>query len=367
VGRSSARLRALAIFLAISLLPTLLWMGRGGQVGGESLSRGLAMNERGLEQLGRGISIVADWLLPGRVVEPVRSDLTRGLLIGWLALIVWSLLARRSDRRRGVRASASYLPELLALFVVFYSGVLVAVRLFVVPGVSISPRIFSLGQAALISLTACALTEAYDRFGAWRAARALRRSVAARSALALGLLAAVAVPAAVNATHTLEFSRRVHAEGLGYAAPAWNAAPVIRYLADLPAATAIVSNGPDVIFFQTGRPARMLPQWPYDDPEGSVFRPDLAAEVSHRVEPGDVLVFFRGFAWRGGMSERQIKRAFSLSPLIGDDNGSAYRVEAVTLPAAFELEGEDGRGSEMFMAEVRRRAVVSPKEAERGA
>jgi hypothetical protein len=59
-----------------------------------------------------------------------------------------------------------------------------------------------------------------------------------------------------------------------------------------------------------------------------------------RVEVGDVLVYFRGITWRPSMTEREVKRAFALTPLIGNADASAYRVDGIVIAS---LVGETGR------------------------
>jgi len=237
---------------------------------------------------------------------------------------------RGVDRRRSGAQPRTYLPELLALFVFFYALVLIVVKFFVSPGISISPRIFSPGLVALIGLTTMAVTLAFDRFLSWRRSRLSRWSTAGGSLIALGVAALILLGSAMNATRSIAFAQKVHAEGLGYTDVSWRVSPVLRYLRALPPDVAIVTNGTDVIYFLTGRQARMLPAWPEPDPTGGAVRPEDLATIERRVHPGDVLVYFRGFRGRPTMNERQIHQAFDLKALVGDANASAYQVEGIT-------------------------------------
>jgi hypothetical protein len=324
------RLGSATLYLALALAPVLIWAAREGDLGGDTLSRTIRVNERGMAQLGTGVYIFADWILPGRIQDPLRSQMTELVLVGWLALLGWYLL-RRSRERRAQGRPASFLPELLGLFVLCYALLLVVVRMFVSPGVSISPRIFTPGLTALIPLTVMALTHALDRFTGWRTIRPIpwllwgkRMVLGAASAFLLLIMA-------LNASRSVSFAGKAHRDSLGYADVSWERSAILRYLEALPEDAAIVTNGPDAVHFLTGRMARMLPPWPATEIGGGNFLPGDVASIQNRVHPGDVLVFFRDLAWRPSMSEIQIKKAFALEALIGDSTASVYRVEAVNL------------------------------------
>jgi hypothetical protein len=254
---------------------------------GSLTNRELAYHPLTLRDLSQGANTIAGWFLPLETGEPVRSLLAPAIVLAGLALLGLAIrgalrqgrtLQAGSAAQTGSSMQASLLP--FALFTLVYTAFLLVSLSFFDAQTSLDSRILSPVLVTGLILIASGL-------GRWlpRAPRGVW----------IPALLALAVLLAVHVYHGIEMARRLQAGELkGYGEAAWRSSKLIRQIDGLPADTLIYSNGHDVLYLLTGRPAIGIPRLrsPNSLRGNPHFDADLLAMRIALEEQNGVLVIF---------------------------------------------------------------------------
>jgi hypothetical protein len=211
---------------------------------GSGTARELAWHPVNWSRLHQGFDTIASWWLPHQL--PDRWLFGLALVI---AVIVGGVVWAARVGERGFRASMDAVgPAVIvpAMFVVVYVvTVLAAISLFDA-ATPLDVRILSPLYAALVPAAVGALA-------VWWASKPAHDGVLrVAGAVVIVVLALTGIRALTTATGSQD-SR------LGYAAPHWRRAALMRHLEQMPHGTWIVTNAPEAVYLTTGRAARGLP------------------------------------------------------------------------------------------------------------
>jgi 4-amino-4-deoxy-L-arabinose transferase-like glycosyltransferase len=275
------RIRKAMIFFGVSVLPVAIWMLINLLTVGSLTNRGMSYHPIDLDGLLRGLSTVADWFYPPaetslliNVLFLISTSLGLALLIG---ISVLALRDHQNYRGRNTKNTAD-VPFLLftLIYIVF---LLLSVSLFDAQ-TSLDARILSPIFLSILVVVAARLTNILAQ--------------AAHAIQVLGLLFTLTLAS----THLLAgggLARKVHARDYkGYNSVYWENLRLIQQVRDLPDSTPIYSNGHDVIYLLTGKPAIPIPREisPNSLRKNEAYVEEMQEmESALRVE-GGVLVFF---------------------------------------------------------------------------
>lgn len=323
VGKHDWRKRfgSAIVFGAIACAPILMWMLRNSRLTGGATDRHMAFHSPGLNQIVVALSTLSSWLLLGKV----RSDLRVGFFIAEVvmaALFVLYLLkeSRQSSSGPGSAAVTHHagpdvakLSLVLVIFIVSYLGFLIiSATLFdlVIFDERTLVPVHVVSIILVTGLVARLLPRVQNR-------RAIRLGF---SLLALALLDSYTLRAANWFTQT-------RLDGQGYASRIWKDSNTIARIRSLPPDLTIYSNGPDAIYYLTGRRAILIP-------EKIVFvtgqpNPNYEAELEKMKtdlkERRGVLVYFNTLPERWFLpAESELKTRLSLIANSRAEDGSIY-------------------------------------------
>jgi 4-amino-4-deoxy-L-arabinose transferase-like glycosyltransferase len=234
--------KAVAIFLALALLPLLVWLAwAGGEAKG--INRSPVLHAPGLSYLSRGVETASRWVLPSDAPWPVQA----AALVLVAAGLLW---AARASRPRGAQSAErdrrrSALAGVLGLFSAAYLLALIGDRtLFDVTG-RLDARFLLPVHATALALAAWAL-RAVD----------LRHSRLAQ----LGVGAFVGVQLVSGSLWITDAATDAAVRPGGFAAPEWVQSQVIADTRALAPSVPVFTNDVGALFFHTGRVAEAVPE-----------------------------------------------------------------------------------------------------------
>jgi hypothetical protein len=112
--------------------------------------------------------------------------------------------------------------------------------------------------------------------------------------------------------------------GWGFTSLKWQHSATMEHVRRLPASETIYSNAPEIIYLNTGRPAKPIPKrWlPMNRQMNPEYDSQLS-EVSRALEGGGVVVYFRGLAQaqRSLPSVEELTTRLSLRRLSDEPDG----------------------------------------------
>ena len=117
--------------------------------------------------------------------------------------------------------------------------------------------------------------------------------------------------------------------GLGYEDNMWRDSPIIRYLATLPKDKVIYSNGPDAIYYLTGKSSIGEPL--IYNPSTSIINPSFSVEkysLFQQLEKGAILIEFKNLAERRyfpSFTNDFINKSWKV--LYAGDDGYVYQIQ----------------------------------------
>jgi hypothetical protein len=228
-GPRRARLFRAALFLAITIAPTVAWFVRNRVVTGAVSDKEAAWHPPSLTVLGQAAQTIGGWVTPWRV-----TTMAAGVVI--VAALAWGLV-----RRRPMQSP----PELADLCVVFgaaYAAFLVVARTLIDQNIPFDTRLLSPLQV-LAGLAVCIA--------------ATRMRDGGRRVVATALLVALAAAAVARGTVTaFRFSGTTVA---AYSNEQWRSSETLAYVEGLPKTTMVITNAPDPIWLWDRRVAQILP------------------------------------------------------------------------------------------------------------
>jgi hypothetical protein len=291
-----------AIFSVAAVLPAGLWIAWARGTHGRGSEGDVVLHLFHGRYLARGAANIFEWVIPDAVPWPLGA---MGI-VGAVTLLVW---ARREPDRR------PRLPLICAIFVVTYLAVLLLDRLLLDASALLDKRfLFPLHLVAIVGLLALVRIRGGGR-------QALDR-VTVVVVSALVLLQVGAGAAWVRDSIDDGGARRG-----GYSASQWRDSSVVADIGSLPPAVPVYTNGPDAIWFLTGRSTKMLPA--EEDYLTGETNPRYGAQVAAmasrlRAEHG-VIVYFPAIRSRHSLpTVADLRRVFPLQEVVSDPVGRIY-------------------------------------------
>ena len=318
-GRSFLRrIRDIAFFGFVSVLPTVLWVVRNHRLTstwtGERGASTLSLWESGSATM----ETLASWFLPVRYLPSptLRTALGGATVLALVGLVAFAVRREYRDSDRGGRAVLlDAMP--LVVFVVIFAAQLVSTAT-VVAYCTIDDRLLSPVFIPLVLL----LVYAADRVRSALAHRTSARAATAIVVCGLGLL--LAFPLAFTAKTT----RYCRTNGAGgYSMTVWHDSDLIARVRSDPPPGRIVSNAPDAIYILAGRFADFSPRKHlYASPSSTAYD-DLPAFVRSLSSGEDTyLVWFRGVDREYLYDLETLRRLLPMETVAELSHGTVYRV-----------------------------------------
>jgi hypothetical protein len=312
----SDKTRHLLLFLALSCGPVGLWMIYNLLAAGSLTNRSLALHLVSLRDLTQGVRTVAGWLIPLERAGLFESLLALGIVLAGTVLLALPILRALRHPQKPEPEQASLLPY--SIFTLGYGAFLLVSLSFFDDQTGLDARIMSPILVTGLILAAAGL-------GRWLP-RLPRRARAP-------ILLAVAVLGVVHLGSGLRMARGLYAgENKGYSEVAWRNSNLLKQIRDYPESTLIYSNGHDVIYLLTGRPAIGLPRMisPNSLRANDRFDEELQSMRSALEERGGLLVIFNALQER----RRYLPAEYDLNEMLPleritrwQKEGTLYRIK----------------------------------------
>ncbi|MCL5257316.1 MAG: hypothetical protein M1319_05915 [Chloroflexi bacterium] len=307
------RLRDAAVFVSAGcILPLAVVVHNAGSGGAFGGGRGMALNFPTLNHVGGALGAVSRWVLPGSTPQPLRiAGLAFGLTV--TALFVSIAWQHRSAAASSGERKLKAVPWLVTAFGIAYCAVVLLS--YIVLDASIIPddRTLAPFYLAMIVLAGCLAVDIQ-----WWPGRFAGRVLAP----SLGALVALVITSGVL------WVLAPNHDWLFFNGEKWRGSQTIALVRSLPPGTRIYSNGPDAIYYLTGRLAVKIPNR-IDQFSGltntgySSAMDDMAKEMSAK---GVVLVYLRLVDWRWQLpSEGDLKVSMALRAVASTDDGAIYQ------------------------------------------
>jgi hypothetical protein len=318
----SAKVRDSLFLLVGSSLPLLLWLVRSSFVGRNPIGRDIVFRPIGYRHIEPALNAFSSWLVPERLPglpSFARPLLLCGVIALVLTIIVLSWWGRKGARRDSGPHGLEVLPTVTLVFVGAYTLVL-GLSLVSIPDLWLRPDVGGRMQSPVfVALLVASLCAGYSAFQSKGAPRLLRPAIVVLCAFLLGTYA-------VRGT---AFVARRYDQGSGYLNKPWRESETIAWIKTLPPSVELYSNGPDAIYFLTGRSTASIP-WRIDKVTGSVTRSSSSRldQMAARLRGGNAyLVLFTAIDWRGYfLSERELTELLPLALLDRKSDGAVYEI-----------------------------------------
>jgi 4-amino-4-deoxy-L-arabinose transferase-like glycosyltransferase len=281
------KIRSAARFLGISATPIGLWALYNLLLAGSLADRVLGKHPIGLRELARGAETIAYWAVPAGATGIIHDILALAVPLGGATLLGAYLLRSYRFHRTppgGRNERASAIP--FALFTLIYAAFLLVSISFFDAQTGLDARILSPVFITCLVLAAAGLARGLPR------ARVGIRWLG--MALVLGLVGAY-----LSSGYTT-VQGLYAGEGKGYSGPYWTQSKLLQQLRGYPASIPVYSNGSDVIYLLTGRPAIGLPREvsPNSLRVNPAFEDEMREMRKALEEQGGILVYFYELAER---------------------------------------------------------------------
>ena len=246
VADGRRRLADVALFAAIGGSIFLGWVLFSQISNGRSIGRALWFyGNWGAAEWRAALDTLASWILPGEFPLMIRIPLLV-MSIGFGVKAMLDAIARLRALAVGAAVSPSLaLPAITGLFFLFYLMFLF-LSVSIEANLSLTGRYAFPGYVALFMLIMSALAT----FG---------RRNPDRRLLFAGLLLVGLVFSTMQAARSAVRTTDAYRDGVGYQHRNWRTSPTLDAVRALPANAQILSNGPDIISFHTGRVAAFTP------------------------------------------------------------------------------------------------------------
>ncbi|HEX9013556.1 MAG TPA: hypothetical protein VF813_08575 [Anaerolineaceae bacterium] len=269
------RARALALFLAVSLLPMAAWVAwdfwQTRTVASRSIQAGVGLGARFLSALPPLKEAVLFWLVPDSWVDaPPYPHALNTLVLAAAALVLlalaWAAFRGMRGRQEEGRPGETRLALGLGILAVVYLAVTLAVYVSTYPPITLDNRMIGpVHVAALLLITVLA--------------GVLLRREGARRWLMAGVWMILLAFGALYLFRSARIVVETHRTGLGYLAEEYAGSETLKAVRALPAGTKIITNEVTLVLYYTGRPSYALISGDLADPR--------AASFTYGAEAGD--------------------------------------------------------------------------------
>ena len=310
------------------LAPFLIWGIRNQSLTGSSVGRTIWFDAEQLKRLEAGLTVVSDWILPGRITGEIRGWIAGIFLLGLLSVaIIQGIRKSKDDQKSMHQVQSTYLPQFLILFLLLYSFMLALGNIFIKPGFPLNNRILTLLYVGVVVVSIGVVRDVFLGIQL-----RIRKSGTPKNEMwkiaVLVLLLLIIVWMGFQLVHTAKWMKGAHNKGLGYASRSWRDSAEIKYIEELPVDAVIYSNGPDAIYFLTDRPSKLLPDNVIDVYRLSdVERSSIENMKDDLLNQRGYIVYFRGITWRGTLKENELHQLMNLEPIFGTESGSIFTLD----------------------------------------
>jgi hypothetical protein len=320
------RIRHAFIFTALYLAPVASWLMRNKLVAGSTVSRELVFHPIRPHQLEVALETVSLWLMPGRIPEAVRYPVTLTAILGLLALAALPVYREKIWQRK-VELRPRAIPPLPYICIAYIALYVLTIVMYI-SFLDARARLHDRYLALLFGPALLALIYLWPR-GRGKTAY-VSRGILLALGLTLGTVYAVRwtkiVPKVRAGTH------------IGYASMVWREAPLLNVIRDLPEGTPIYSNGPDLVYFVTARPAAMVPHKVsnFSALPNPRYEEELLQMGDVMARRKGVLVYLDLFTYRNTYlpSEEEILQELPLVAVVREAEGTLYCLEQGGCPLA---------------------------------
>lgn len=303
------------LFGTISSLPMIVWIIRNHIVAGGISDMGMAFHPVTLEHVRGGLNTLSLWIVPERTPYLIRMFVPVVLTVSFVCGVLLLRHLGKPDAGDEINNRLKVRP-LLAIFVFVYCVALVFFISFVSLDISFSPRYLSPVYVSVIILVVCLGSEVL------RFAKRIRPLHHALIAVCITFAGYSLVRDAIIVIIT---SR----DGQGYASKSWKHSETLRKASTLPADIRIYSNGYNLIYYLTGRPAFPIPV-KYDQHSGLLndkYQSEVDLMKKHFGSQRAALVYFSDNYRPYLPSEKELREALPLSLIDTEVDGSIYEIE----------------------------------------
>ncbi len=313
------RIRDACTFLAISSLPTALWMTRNMYVAESLTNRKAAFHPITANKISVGLHTVSTWIVPTKL-----SGVSAGIIIVAAisgVAILHRILAQREEKPEEENApkekSPASIPRLTGLFVFFYMVLLAVSISFFDAHTALNSRIMSPVFFALVVSLMCL-------------AYGLAQHMQRRRATKIICVALSVMLAAFYLYRGSGWVWHTSNNGLGFSSKKWQQSKAVRHVKELPEGILVFSNAPDALYTLTGRSALWIPAKvdPGDRQVNQDFSYELAEMKRGLEQANGVVVYLDTARWRWYLPlENELVEALSLRPMRTSDEGTIYELD----------------------------------------
>ncbi|MBU1708643.1 MAG: glycosyltransferase family 39 protein [Proteobacteria bacterium] len=305
------------IFSVLSVLPISLWVFKNYLLAGSVVNRGFSFHPIDAKYVTDAVSTLAAWFyLPPDTLFSIKLCFV--LLIIVVVIISVIFLFRKQTRNFSTKQnpSFSYLPIIALIFSFSYILMLFINSTFFDAHTPFDDRILSpLLLIGFLGTLNCILS--------------LIRESPQRIAILFYVFLSGFVM--MQFLTTTVFLSEIHAEGRGYARKDIKELIVIKMIKSLPSGTLIYSNGPDAMFFLTGREIKMIPLKvsPTTRQANEHFEDELKRMWKKINNESGILVILNFIEWRWYLPDKkELEQKLSLQIHYQGQDGTIYKADA---------------------------------------
>jgi hypothetical protein len=313
--RYYARLADCTTFAVISSLPMALWVVRNRAVADGASDSRMSFHPLNLNHVTDGLRTVSLWILPERTPDWIMMIVPMAFT-GLLALVALLLQHRGKPNVNDSLNPKPKLQPLLVIFILIHLLALAVSISFVSIDISFSARYLSPVYVSVVILVTCLV---YETLRFTKEIRSLQIVLISLCVAFAGYTLIRDVVVVIATSH----------DGQGYASNSWKQSETLRMVSALPADVRIYSNGYNVIYYLTGRPAFRIPA-KYDESNGLLnnkYQSELASTKEHFGSQRAVLVYFKDNYRPSLPSEKELRESLPLRLIDNEVDGSIYEIE----------------------------------------
>ncbi len=301
-----SRLKRIAEAMAfgvISSIPVMFWFLRNFYFTGGLTDRRVILHPLGQANFGQALHTFSFWFL-------------FAVVAGISGLGIFLLNKKRGPHKNEIiKQPFMEMPYLLAIFILIYViSLLVSISFFDAS----TPLDFRILSPVYISGLIIILCLGYKLLYSQKSAFILKMAC---------VLTCVAF-FAYCMSYGILWVKNIYSNGEGYNSKSWRQSEIIQRIRRLSPAITIYTNGPDAIYFLTGRIAYLIPckTFPIDRKANDAYASEMAKMQKRLREKKAVLVYLNNIRWRWYIpSESEINKQFPFLITIKSADGVIYK------------------------------------------
>lgn len=312
--RIKKRIIDAAIFMAISCIPTGIWIVRTMYVREILSVRSFIFHPVLLINIKTTISNISKWLLPEVIPGKIRVAVAGVFLI--LIITGFVILIRKLKQKNNnlVQKLSIKFVLLNTIFIVIYLLFIVFSKSFL--DFHIPIRDFRILSPVFISTLIIIIYFLKLLFIYFNSNRIVKIVVSVVCIIFIGFYI----------VNCINLVRPMYNNGKGYEGRDWKLSATMEELKKYPESNIIYSNGPDVIYLLTGKSASMLPliENPYTLEKNDIYYQQIKSIEQEIKEKEGIIVFFDKITRNYLPTEDRLKGELKLRPLIEKVDGAIY-------------------------------------------